>query len=172
MRMPAAPMTGRRYLPFFVGVPRGTSANAWWRITMFARVASLALYACVFAIGLSGCSKDPAAKLIGTWTLDLEAFKASDDFKKMGDAEKKMAEGLMKNMKLDIEFTKDKVKMSTEMMGKKDSKESPYKITKTEGNKITIETTEDGKTESVDVVFDGDRVIMGKGKEKFYLKKK
>jgi hypothetical protein len=57
-----------------------------------------------------------------------------------------------------------------EAMGQK--KEGTYKVTKAEGKKLTIEATLDGKTETFEADVAGEGVILGKGKEKFALKRK
>jgi len=140
------------------------------------RRTALGLALCLAAFAFTGCdkAKDPTAALTGTWTLDMQTFKESADYKAMSEAQRKMAEGLFSAMKAEFTFTKDKVSISMEMMGQKKDETASYVVTKTEGKKLTLESTDkDGKKEAVEVEVDGDRLTFGKGtKEKFYLKRK
>ena len=140
------------------------------RFALATAAAALALLA------QTGCSKakDPAAALLGTWTLDLDVFKQSDDYKGMPEAQQKMAEGMFAAMKAEFTFTADKVKVSMEMMGQKRDEESSYVVKKAEAGTLTLESTDkDGTKQEVEVTIEGERLVFVQGpKKKFYLKRK
>ncbi|MEM7167611.1 MAG: hypothetical protein AAF581_19315 [Planctomycetota bacterium] len=116
-------------------------------------VAMLALVA-----GLMGCSAS-APDIKGNWTVDAESMKLTEDYKKMPEAQQQMMDVVMESMKVDI--TADKIIMKMSFMGQEQTEEASYKITKTEGNKLTVETTDkDGKTESKVIEVDGDKLNL------------
>lgn len=129
----------------------------------------LALLLTLVALTIVACGK-PADKLIGKWGIDEAALADSDEIKKMPEAERKaaleMAKGMMGSMT--IEFTADK--MTADMMGKK--MEGTYKVLSTEGDKVNIEGTMDGKTEKMTILCKGDGLIMDMGKKAVALKRK
>lgn len=122
------------------------------------------------AVLMFACGGNAADKLVGKWGIDVEKLGEIEEIKKMPEDQRKaaieMAKGFATSMS--FEFTKDKMIMDA--MGKK--VEGTYKVTKTEGDKLTIEATLDGKTETLEAEIKGDGVILGKGKEKFTLKRK
>lgn len=124
----------------------------------------------VLALVLFACGGNAADKLVGKWGIDVEKLGEIEEIKKMPEDQRKaaieMAKGFATSMS--FEFTKDKMIM--EAMGQK--KEGTYKVTKTEGDKLTIEASLEGKTETLEAEIKGDGVILGKGKEKFALKRK
>ncbi len=135
-------------------------------MTRTLRFAVLALVAVV----LFACGGNAADKLVGKWGIDVEKLGEIEEIKKMPEDQRKaaieMAKGFATSMS--FEFTKDKMIM--EAMGQK--KEGTYKVTKAEGDKLTIEATLEGKTETLEAEIKGDGVVLGKGKEKFALKRK
>ncbi|MBU0549968.1 hypothetical protein KKF91_02840 [Myxococcota bacterium] len=99
----------------------------------------LALIGLLALLALSGCSK-PADKIVGTWTVDIESLDSDPSLQKLEGDQKKAALEMAKKMMADMsfEFTKDgKMKMAFGKM----AKEGTYKVTKTEGNTVTIEGT-------------------------------
>jgi len=129
----------------------------------------LALLLTLVALTVVACGK-PADKLIGKWGIDEAALADSDEIKKMPEAERKAALEMAKGMmgSLTIEFTADK--MTADMMGKK--MEGTYKVLSTEGDKVNIEGTMDGKTEKMTILCKGDGLIMDMGKKSVALKRK
>ena len=140
---------------------------------MMRRVALFALIAFVVPALLVGCDKKPGDKLVGSWTIDTEAFKASEEYKKAPDEQKKMMEEMMKAMQMDITFTADTIKSSVKMGEETKTDEAKYTIAKTEGDKLVLSSvSKDGTKEEVEVEFQGDKLVMGKGAQKFTLRKK
>jgi hypothetical protein len=109
-------------------------------------------------------------KLIGKWGIDVEKLGDMEEIKKMPADQREKAIEMAKSFagSMSFEFTNEKLIM--EAMGQK--KEGTYKVTKAEGKKLTIEATLDGKTETFEADVAGEGVILGKGKEKFALKRK
>jgi hypothetical protein len=110
-----------------------------------------------------GCSK-PADKIVGTWTIDVEAtLKADPKTKDMKpDDLKKQVEMAKKFMgEMTFEFTKDGKMVAA--FGK-EKKEGTYTVKATEGNTVTLETkTKEGdkvKEEELKVVVDGDKLSI------------
>lgn len=135
-------------------------------MTRTLRFAVLALV----AVLMFACGGNAADKLVGKWGIDVEKLGEIEEIKKMPEDQRKaaieMAKGFATSMS--FEFTKDKMIMDA--MGKK--VEGTYKVIKTEGDKLTIEATLEGKTETLEAEIKGDGVVLGKGKEKFTLKRK
>lgn len=113
---------------------------------------------------------DPAKQLIGKWGIDVEKLGEIEEIRKMPEDQRKaaieMAKGFATSMA--FEFTDDSIIMDA--MGKK--VEGSYRVTKTDGAKLTLEATLEGKTETLEAEIKGDGVILGKGKEKFTLKRR
>ena len=96
-----------------------------------------------------------ASALIGKWAMDIEeAAKKIDADPDMSDEEKQMAKGFLQMMaSMTLEITAEEL-----IMG--DSATS-YKVIKAEGNRFTIETTdEDGTTKSGTMEINGDRLTL------------
>jgi len=130
------------------------------KISLIARV-----LLAVVLLAFAACGK-PSDKLIGKWGVDTAKLGQMEEFKSLPEEAKKMAEGMIGGMT--FEFTKDK--LIVEMMGKKE--EGAYKVKSEEGNKVVLEGTIRDKTETIEAVFEGDTLILGKGKDKFPLKRK
>ena len=119
---------------------------------------------------LSACGGKASDKLIGKWTIDVDKMGEMDEIKKMPEAEKKAALEMAKGMASSMTFEFTKEKMIVDAMGQK--KEGPYKIKSEEGDKVVIEGTMDGKTETMNCEIKGDGLVMGDGKQTFPLKRK
>jgi hypothetical protein len=127
-------------------------------------------------LGLGGCAKGGADKIIGKWTVDVDALSNMDEFKKMPEDQRKMALDMAKGMmsSMEFEFTKDALKVS--MMGQ--TKEGTYTVKSAEGDKIVIVSKEkdkdgkDGKEEEITIDASGDKLVLHMGKDEFPLKKK
>jgi hypothetical protein len=119
---------------------------------------------------LTACGGKASDKLIGKWTIDVDKMGEMEDIKKLPDDQKKAAMEMAKGMasSMTFEFTKEKILLDA--MGQK--KEGPYKVKSEAGDKVVIEGTMDGKTETMNVEFKGDGMIMGDGKQTFPLKRK
>ena len=154
-------------LAYLQNTPEQTALRL--EIAMMARVLRLALVALV-AMVMVACGGNAADKLVGKWAIDVEKLGDMEEIKKMPEDQRKAAIEMAKSFagSMSFEFTKEKLIM--EAMGQK--KEGTYKVTKAEGEKLTIEATLDGKTETLEAEVKGDGVILGKGKEKFALKRK
>lgn len=106
-------------------------------------------------LGLTACSKSPAEKIVGSWSVDVDALAQTEEFKNMPEDKRKMALEMAKGMmsQMTFEITKDKIK--TSMMGK--TMEATYTVKSTDGDKITLLTKEikdgkEGKEEEVTMV--------------------
>jgi len=139
------------------------------------RIAILSLFAFAFGMFLTACSGKPEDKIIGKWTIDLEATMAADEkMKEMPEEAKKQAmeqaKAFLGNMS--FEFTKDGQAIAK--MGDKEEK-STYKVTKAEGSTLTVEMTEGegdkAKKETMTFTIDGDNLTMKQGNQTLVLKK-
>ena len=123
---------------------------------MTIRIVALAALLAFCCVGLVACGGgDPAKAMQGKWSFDTAAAeKKIDADAKMKDEEKKMAKGFLAMMAaMTMEITADTIKMGDSSM--------TYKITKTEGNKLTIETTDkDGTKKSGIMEVSGDTLTM------------
>lgn len=115
------------------------------------------------------CGK-PSDKLIGKWGLDVEKLSELEEIKKMPEDQRKMALEMAKGMLVaaTFEFTADK--MIKDGMGKKE--EASYKVKSQEGDKVVIETTKEGKTETMNCEFKGETLIINNDKITLTLKRK
>jgi hypothetical protein len=133
------------------------------RLVLFALLTSMFL-AC--SGGGSG-----ADKIVGKWTVDVDALSEMEEFKKMPEEQRKMALEMAKGMmsSMEFEFTKDTFKVS--MMGK--SEEGSYTVKSSEGDKVVLSAKgKDGKEEEMTVSANGDKMVMHMGKDQFPLKRK
>lgn len=125
---------------------------------------SLRLLLCL-AIGLALQLHAATAKdILGEWMLDgaatWEAMKTSPQIAAMPPEQQKMVgEMMVKQMSgASTTVTADKL-ISTKPDGTKE--ESTYKVTKTEGDKITTESTKaDGKVETTEITVKGDTILL------------
>lgn len=140
------------------------------RITLFS------IFAFTFGLLLSACSSKPEDKIVGVWTMDLQATMAEDPkMKDMPEAEKetamKAAEAFLKDMS--FEFTKDGKAIAK--LGDKEET-GTYTIKKAEGDTLTIEMTsgegEKVRNQEMMVTVKGDQLHMAQGEQKFILKRK
>ena len=127
----------------------------------------------ILGMALSACSKKaPVDAILGSWTIDTDAMKQTEEFKKMPEAQRKMAEGMISAMKMSVEITKDTMKMSMSMMRKEKTDSLKYKVLKAEGDVISVETTNGkGKKESGTLTIKGGKLHMKKGKQTMVLKR-
>ncbi len=114
---------------------------------------------------------DARDRLIGKWGIDIEKLGEIDQMKKMPPDQRKTAITRAKALasSVSIEFTEDKA--IVEQLGV-DKEEGTYKVTKVEDAKLTIEFTSEGETDSLVAEFTADGMLLGRGKEKFALKRK
>lgn len=117
-----------------------------------------------------GNDSETAAKLIGRWGIDTEKLGEMEEIKKMPPEQRKAAIEMAKGFagSMSFEFTKDIIIM--EAMGQR--KVGTYKVIKTEANNLTIEATLEGKSEILQAEITSDGVILGKGDQKFAIKRK
>lgn len=100
---------------------------------------------CLLAL-LCGCDAgSPKAKLVGKWEMDVEAAikKAEDKAKTENDQMGlQMVKALMKDMKMQMEFTADgKAKMTVSAMGNEQTDEGNYEIKSSDGDTIVVSIT-------------------------------
>ncbi len=142
----------------------------------------------VLAIGLVACGDKkgggggagakPADQLIGTWEIDIDALKKTDEFKKqmekVPEAQRAMAEGMLSAIKADFEFTKDgKVKINMEMMGEKKTDEGSYKVKSSTADSVTLVVdTKEKKGEEMTVKFKDGNMFADMGGQTMAFKKK
>lgn len=139
------------------------------------RIAILSVIAFTFGMFLVACSGKAEDKIVGKWGMDLEATMSADPkMKDMPEDAKKQAmeqaKAFLGNMS--FEFTKDGQAIAK--MGDKEEKSS-YKITKAEGNTLTIEMTEGegdkAKKEEMTFTVEGDKLTMKQGNQTLVLKR-
>ncbi len=127
---------------------------------------------------LTGCQSASASapasqQLLGTWTIDGDAMKQSDDYKKASSQEKQMMESMLSMMKMEITFTKTEVKMEMDMMGQKQSETKPYSVKSEAGNTLVLTSKNDaGVNEDVTVIVVGDSLKLKQGEQSFEMKRK
>lgn len=139
------------------------------------RVAILSAIAFSFGLFLTACSGKPEDKIVGKWAVDVESTVAAEPkAKEMPEEEKakliEQTKAFLGNAS--FEFTKDG-KFIAKMGDKEES--VAYKVVKTEGNTVTIETTqgegEAAKTEQGTITVEGDKLTMKQGNMTMVLKK-
>lgn len=116
--------------------------------------------------------KLPAARdrLIGKWGIDLEKLGEIEEIRKMPEDQRKAAIEMAKGFATSMSFEFTKNRMIMDAMGKKVV--GTYVVSKSEGEKLTIEATLEGKSEILQAEFKGNRLVLGKDSEKFTLKRK
>jgi FtsP/CotA-like multicopper oxidase with cupredoxin domain len=117
----------------------------------------------VISLGVFGCGRKATA-LNGTWRIDTDkqiaALKDQDAYKKLPAPAKSSIEDRMKKGFESTTFTFADGKL-TAKAGEGRSQEADYKVTKTEGDKWTLDTTDKNKkTETVTVDWHGDDNIV------------
>ena len=136
-------------------------------------VRSLLLAVCGLALALPGCTGGTASAselLLGTWTIDVNAMKKTDDYQKASDAERKMMEGFLSAMELEVTFTQTEVKSKMSMFGQTQEDSMPYSIKSQNGSTLIL--TSPKEPEDVTVVVAPKRLTFQKGNETFELKRK
>ncbi|MGE0431483.1 MAG: hypothetical protein AB7K09_12845 [Planctomycetota bacterium] len=124
---------------------------------MMIRLISLLAVMAICCTALVACGGG-GPSLVGKWMIDVDAYTKQIEADTKKDEETKKAElAMLKDpemaKKMTIEITATEVKMG--------DKVSKYKIVKTEGNVLTIESTDDkGKTETVKMEVNGDSMAM------------
>ena len=115
-----------------------------------------------------------ATGLEGSWVMDLAGFKALPEFAKLSPQEKQMAEQMFSVMKMDLTIGADTIKMDGELMGKKQTRETSYKVIKQEGNVYTVEVSgKDGKKAKTQVMeVKGNQLLLRDGKMLVVMKRK
>jgi hypothetical protein len=111
--------------------------------------------------------------LIGTWTLDTDAMRASEEFQKSTPEEKQMAEMMFSQMKMDFTFTATDFRTDMEMMGQKESDTKPYTVKSANGNTLVLSAEdENGKTEEIQVVVAAKTLTFQSPQGSFTLRRK
>lgn len=134
-----------------------------------------AIFALLMGLAVAGCSK-PEDKLVGVWTIDVEATMKEDPKTKDLKEEdlKKQVEMAKKFMgEMSFEFTKDGKMIAS--FGK-EKKEGSYTVKGTEGNTVTLETKtmkgDKEKVEELKVTIDGDKLKITDKKQTMVLARK
>ena len=120
----------------------------------------------------AGCGS--GARLEGEWTLDAQAIEEFDAYRQLTDDRKKMLQGRLKMLELEMSITADTMKFSGQLKGQKESEELRYKIRKRTDGKMVLETTDaQGDLETVTAEVKGDLLLLSRGKwEMFPLRRK
>ena len=120
----------------------------------------------------AGCGS--GASLEGEWTLDAQAIEEFDAYRQLTDDRKKMLQGRLKMLELEMSITADTMKFSGQLKGQKESEELRYKIRKRTDGKMVLETTDaQGDLETVTAEVKGDLLLLSRGKwEMFPLRRK
>ena len=121
-------------------------------------ILGLCLAACGGKKGETSAAKGPSERVVGSWTLD-----ADEMLKSVPEEQRKLAAPMMKAMQMDITFTKDTVSVTGSMMGKKIQESSTYKVVKTDGDTLTIEITDKGKTKPGTIIVKDGKLQLKKG---------
>ncbi len=114
-----------------------------------------------------------ATGLEGQWTLDLEGFKATEEFKALDPKMKEMGLRMFQAMKMKLTIGPDSIRTEGELMGRKQDKTTKYTVTKKEGNTYTLDVSygDDKPNKSQVMEVDGDRLIIRDGKLMVVLKR-
>jgi len=134
---------------------------------------ALAVLAALLAT-VSGCSQSSAAdQIVGTWTLDPDAMKNSEEYKNSTPEEKQMAEMMFASMKMEMTFTKTDVRMDMDMMGNKETETKPYTVKSEKGSTLVLSTKDDnGMDESVTVTVGADTLTFEAEGNSFTMRRK
>jgi hypothetical protein len=124
----------------------------------------------VAVLVLAACGAKTSERLVGKWVVDLDKMSQLDDVKKLPPEQAKAAMEMVKGLTgaMSFEFTKDK--LTIEVLGHK--KEGVWAAKSESTNKVTLDATLDGNTQTLDAEFVGDTLVLSKGGQKFALKKK
>lgn len=118
---------------------------------------------------LPGCGRSDTAKHAGTWDLDIQVVKdamaaeiaAIDDPEEREAMEFGMAmigSGMLDAMEMRLTLNADGTASSTtSMMGESDTVEGTWSA---EGDRLTIEMAQDGKSDAVSAVVEGDTLEL------------
>ena len=111
--------------------------------------------------------------LEGQWTLDLEGFKASAEFKALEPQMKEMALKMFSSMKMKLTIDAKSIRTEGELMGRKQDKTTQYKVIKKEGNTYSLDIAYgDGKPNKTQLMeVTGNSLIIRDGKLMVVLKR-
>ncbi len=125
------------------------------------------------SVGLSGCSGE-ANPLIGTWTLDAETMKQTDEYKSATPEEQQQMVAMVSMMTLELTFTEDEILSKTSIMGESKEEKDAYVIQKRDGDHITIASTNnEGEKDVAEAHVKGDVLEMSsEGSPVLILKRK
>lgn len=112
---------------------------------------------------------------VASWELDIDKTLAEDPkAKNMKDEEKEQMKAMFGAMKMSFNITADgKISMETAMGGETKAEAATWELQGKEGNVYKVKTIDekDKKEEVIDIVVDGDSMVMTKDGESVYLKK-
>lgn len=139
------------------------------------RIALPALACLILTLNGVGCSSTPSAEqavapsvdqpvLEGTWTVDMDSFKSSEEYQSSPAETRPMIAAAMESVK--FEFTSDTIEMSMSMFGQEQAVKSSYRIVGHDGQEVTVETRNEGEeskeaeVSTIVVILDGNTMIM------------
>ncbi len=120
----------------------------------------------------AACSDSKEDQLQGTWVLDIDSFKETSEYKDANDISKKGMLTMLESMNMEITFSGNKVISKMKLMGDSKEKSSDFEVTKSDGDKLTLKTTLDGKEEIAVVTINGDKLLFESEGKKFTMKRK
>ena len=113
-----------------------------------------------------GCGGSAESTLTGKWEIDKDYLKEQVEKEGKGDAGAAFAAGMMDSMNMSFDFQSGgKFVMSMSFMGQSESDEGTWKVTKSDGDKLTVEVEneERGKEELTVTVVDKDTIELSGG---------
>ncbi|MFQ5844963.1 MAG: hypothetical protein ACE5JG_08245 [Planctomycetota bacterium] len=123
------------------------------------------LPALLLGLAAAGCARAPADRLLGTWTLDADATRAL-----YGRTEQPHRLDVLATLELRITFGADTLTMEVSALGQLESKELPYRVERAGGGEVVLAATDaSGKTGRMVARFDGDRLLLEDGGERYAL---
>ena len=120
----------------------------------------------------TACSDSKEDQLQGTWVLDIDSFKETSEYKDANDISKKGMLNMLESMDMEITFSGNKVISKMKLMGDSKEKSSDFEVTESDGDKLTLKTTVDGKEKLAVATINGDKLLFESEGKKFTMKRK
>lgn len=120
----------------------------------------------ILLLGATGCKKDPAKPLHGTWSLDRDAWLAQDFDSDMSEDEQAVVEALIESMQFALRFNKDgSYEFYSLVFADEELSEGRYDVLSVEHGEIALEITNpDGEVKVGEATLHGpDRVSVNVG---------
>ncbi len=120
----------------------------------------------------AACSDSKEDQLQGTWVLDIDSFKETSEYKDANEISKKGMLNVLESMDMEITFSGNKVISKMKLMGDSKEKSSDFEVTESDGDKLTLKTTVDGKEKLAVATINGDKLLFESEGKKFTMKRK